>query len=69
MTDHDCFTDQQGHLPCTCSKFMQENSDGSDAHQSNNPWDWIDDLAYPIDRALLIACALAIVAIAYRIFH
>ena len=69
MTDHDCFTDQQGHLPCTCSKFMQENSDGSDANQSNNPWDWIDDLAYPIDRALLIACALAIVAIAYRIFH
>lgn len=32
MTDHDCFTDQQGHLPCTCSKFMQENSDGTSPH-------------------------------------
>jgi len=32
MTDHDCFTDQQGHLPCTCSKLMQENSDGTSPH-------------------------------------
>lgn len=32
MTDHDCFTDQQGHLPCTCSQFMQGNSDGSNPH-------------------------------------
>ena len=34
-----------------------------------NPWDWFDDLSYPLDRALLIACAAVIVAIAYRIFH
>lgn len=48
----------------------QRNSDGTDPeHASNQPWDWIVDLAYPIDRALLIAVAAAIVAIVYRIFN
>lgn len=34
-----------------------------------NPWDWIDDLSYPLDRALLVACAALIVAIPYLLFH
>lgn len=34
-----------------------------------NPWAWIDDLSYPLDRALLIACAALIVAIPYLLFH
>ena len=58
---HDCITDQQGRLPCTC-KCDTRAPYGS-------PWDWIDDIAYYADRALLIACAAFIVAIAYRIFH
>jgi len=59
---HDCYTDQQGRRPCTC-KCDARSPYGS-------PWDWIDDIAhYYLDRALLIACAAVIVAIAYRIFH
>lgn len=59
MKHHDCHTNQQGRLPCTC-----------DLSPLGSPWDWIDDIAhYYLDRALLIACAAVIVAIAYRIFH
>lgn len=48
----------------------QRNSDGTDPEQaSNHPWDCIDDLSYPLDRALLIAVASAIVAIPYLLFH
>jgi len=62
---------RQGRAQCRdgCNKLHQHNSDGSDAHQSNSPWDWIDDLSYPVDRALLIAIASVIVAVAWRIFH
>lgn len=58
---HDCFTDRQGRGPCTCKCATRAPAAG--------PWDWIDDIAYYVDRALLIVCAAVIVAIAYRIFH
>lgn len=58
---HQCHTDQQGRLPCTCNC--------ADRAPYGSPWEWIDDIEYYVDRALLIACAAVIVAIAYRIFH
>lgn len=58
MKHHDCYTDQQGRLPCTC-----------DRSPLGSPWDWIDDIEYCLDRTLLIVCAAFIVAIAYRIFY
>lgn len=58
MKHHDCHTNQQGRLPCTC-----------DRSPLGSPWDWIDDLR---DRRALVASAVAIVAIgamAYSFFH
>ena len=58
---HECHTGQQGRLPCTCNLH--------DDSPYGSPWAWIDDLSYPLDRALLIACAALIVAIPYLLFH
>jgi len=56
MTDHDCFTDQQGHLPCTCSKFMQENSDGTSPHTDTRE---LIDLALDFALAVLaVGCVI-----------
>ena len=63
---HDCITNAQGRLPCSCH-LHDRNSSRSDPH--SDPWGWIDDMRYLMDRALLIVTAIAIVAIAYRIFH
>ncbi len=58
---HDCITNRQGRCTCTCER--------ADITPHGSLWDWIDDIAYYVDRALLIVCAAVIVAIAYRIFH
>jgi len=60
MTDHDCFTDQQGHLPCTCSKFMQENSDGTSPHEEARQW-----VNLALDAVLVL---LALAALIFTIF-
>ena len=58
---------RQGRAGC---EHSCENRDGTVSEQaSNHPWDWIDDLAYPLDRALLIAVASAIVAIPYLLIQ
>jgi len=56
MTDHDCFTDQQGHLPCTCSKLMQENSDGTSPHSDTRE---LVDLALDFElAAFAVGCVI-----------
>ncbi len=30
MKHHDCYTNQQGRMPCTCGQMCQRNTDGSD---------------------------------------
>ena len=55
MTDHDCFTDQQGHLPCTCSKLMQENSDGTSPHTDTRE---LIDLALDFALAVILAACV-----------
>jgi hypothetical protein len=53
--------------PCSadCQPALRQRA----TNQVNSPWDWIDDLSYPVDRALLIAVAAVIVAIPYLIFR
>lgn len=53
--------------PCSadCQPALRQRA----TNQVNSPWDWIDDLSYPVDRAPLIAVAAVIVAIPYLIFR
>lgn len=63
---HDCITDQQGRLPCTC-KLHTANSDNTSPH--GDPWGWVDQI---FDRAALVVVAAVIVAAAavvHRIFN
>lgn len=54
--------------PCdaTCLPILSRRN--RDDLESNHPWDWIDNLSCPADRALLVFCAAAIVVIARWIF-
>ena len=55
----DCWTDQQGRLPCTCSKLHTENSDGTSPHGETR--DVVDIIlgAIQIVLAIVIIGAIA----------
>lgn len=63
---HDCTTDHQGRVPCTCGQLHTANSDGTSPEQ--DPWAWVDQIAIKYHAAAAIVALLFFVLAAAGYF-
>lgn len=57
---HDCITDQQGRLPCTCKLHTANSYDSS---PNGDPWEFVDAIVIPL-RWVALAASLAFTVLA-----